>query len=155
MNKYIKHFVLVCKHKFYVGKECFKMKLYWQGITHDLSKFSSIEFFESAKFFTGKGSPIDEAKKIYGYSKAWLHHAGRNKHHWQYWIDYKDGKAIPINIPLKYIKEMACDIIGASKSYKTNNYFDYYEKHSPNWIITDKTRSELEKILNYKNTSAN
>ena len=58
-----------------------------QGIIHDNSKYSFTEFFISAKFYTGTYSPIMDERKIYGYSKVWLHHKGRNKHHYEYWLD--------------------------------------------------------------------
>ena len=148
IKKIYKHFLLIIRHKYFVAIECFKLGLYWQGLTHDLSKFSFVEFFEAAKYYNGVSSPIDEAKRVHGYSKAWLHHAGRNKHHWQYWIDYKDGKPYAIEIPNKYIKEIYCDIIGASRSYKTNNPYEYFKKHSIDWIITDNVRNKLEILFN-------
>lgn len=148
MNKNIyRHLKTIIRHKYFVSKECFKMGLYWQGIVHDLSKFSYIEFSESIKYYKGTSSPIDEAKRIKGYSEAWLHHAGRNKHHWQYWVDFKDGKPFPLEIPDKYIKEIFCDMVGASKSYGTNNPYEYFKKTSKNWIVTDSVRQKLENLF--------
>ena len=78
---YLKHFKTVCKHKYYVFKECAACGLFWQGLVHDLSKFSPVEFASSAKYFQGNRSPIDAEKEAIGYSTAWLHHKGHNKHH--------------------------------------------------------------------------
>ena len=63
MNKYWKHFKTIMKHKIEVGKVCFKFGLYWQGLAHDLSKFSITEFAPSARYFQGTGSPIDKEKE--------------------------------------------------------------------------------------------
>ena len=87
MNKYIKHFITITKHKFYVMKFCFKCGLYKHGLLHDLSKYGKTEFFSSAKYFQGTSSPIDAEKNEKGYSLAWQHHKGHNPHHWEYWID--------------------------------------------------------------------
>lgn len=91
-----------------------------QGLIHDMSKFSPIEFFESVKYFTGTRSPIENAKEVKGYSDAWLHHKGRNKHHSQYWLDCSWGKTVPQEIPWKYLLELICDGIGAGKVYAKN-----------------------------------
>ena len=154
MMKYIKHFITITKHKYYVAIECFKRGLYWQGIVHDLSKYSFIEFFTSAKYFQGNKSPIEAEKEEKGYSLAWLHHKGRNKHHWMYWTDRKDGKEIAIDMPEKYIQEMLCDFIGAGKAYNKKkwtkkeplNYYNKYEKNK--MFLTTKTRKRFEKLLN-------
>ena len=106
----------------------------WQGLTHDLSKFSPVEFNESAKYFQGTRSPIDASKEAYGYSLAWQHHMGHNPHHWEYWIDYaSDGSIIPLKIPYKYVIEMICDWIGAGKVYGGDGWtqeepLKYYNK---------------------------
>lgn len=146
--KILKQIKIILRHKYYVGIECFKLGLYWQGITHDLSKFSLVELLESSKYYVGTSSPIDEARKEKGYSEAWLHHKGRNKHHWHYWLDFVNGKIIPLEIPDKYIKEMYCDIIGASKSYKTNNPLKYFEENSKNWIMTENSLKKLREMFN-------
>lgn len=108
-----RHFKTVCKHKAVVFKECKACGITWQGITHDLSKFSHIEFAPSAEYFQGTGSPIEREKAAIGYSVAWLNHKGRNKHHWEWWTDFgKNGEVIANKIPSKYVVEMVCDWIG-------------------------------------------
>jgi len=148
MNIYLKHFNIVVKHKYYVMRECFRRKLYWQGIVHDLSKFSFAEFTESAKHFQGTGSPIIASRKVNGYSIAWLHHKSHNKHHWDYWVDFDHGKLIPVPIPKKYIIEMACDMIGASKAYGgASSPLDYFKGHSPCWLMRPEDKAYLEELL--------
>lgn len=145
MKQYIKHFTTITRHKYYVGIECFKRGLYWQGIVHDLSKYSPIEFFSSAKYFQGNSSPVDAEKRAIGYSKAWLHHKGHNKHHWHYWVDWEAGKQVLCDIPKKYLDEMVCDFIGASKAYNKGKYtndmpFNFYKQHSHEFYMSDNSR---------------
>jgi len=147
MNGYIGHFKTVCRHKYYVAKECFKYGLYWRGIVHDLSKFTPVEFIESAKYYSGKSSPISASKKANGYSKAWLHHKGRNKHHWEYWTDFKNGVPFAATIPEKYLIEMCCDILGAAKSYESNNALRYFESHVHLWLATKETIDYVRDFL--------
>lgn len=118
----IKHFIKICKHKHYVRQYCWKVGLYRQGLTHDLSKFSPTEFIESVKYYQGDSSPIDACKKENGYSKAWLHHKGRNPHHYEYWQDNfdKGGEALPV--PYEYTAEMLCDYLGAAKAYMGKSF---------------------------------
>jgi len=152
--KYLHHLITIIKHKYYVGRECFKVGLYWQGIVHDLSKFSIVEFFSSAKYYQGTSSPICAEKEKKGYSLAWLNHKAKNKHHWEYWIDfdYKTGKVISIEIPEKYVLEMVCDMIGASKTY-LNVKFDkteplkYFVDKSPMWHMHKESKELLRKYL--------
>ncbi len=117
MKKYIGHFILITKHKFLVTWYCWRVGLFIQGLKHDLSKYGPIEFLTSAKYFTGKSSPVTNEKNIIGYSYSWQHHHNKNKHHWEYWVDFKDGDAYGVKMPFKYVLEMFIDMIGASKTY--------------------------------------
>ena len=117
----LKHFILIIKHKWLVFKFACKLGIPIRGLLHDLSKFSPTEFFESVRYYNGKKSPILECKKVEGYSKAWLHHKGRNKHHYEYWIDPLAPNSTPY-IPFKYVLEMICDKLAASKIYNGKNW---------------------------------
>ena len=114
---FVKHFKKVLLHKFWVGYFCFKFGLYRQGLLHDMSKFSPVEFWESVKYYDGTRSPIDKCKEINGYSMCWFHHRGRNKHHWEYWVDNFEKGMQPVEIPQKYVLEMFCDWLGAGIAY--------------------------------------
>ena len=125
-----KHIKLVMKHKLVVFKLCCKVGIPWRGFMHDWSKFSPTEFLESIKYYRGCGSPIRLCKAEKGYSKAWLHHKGRNKHHPDYWIDYSLPDKTVI-MPYKYAAEMICDKIAAGIVYSGKNWtnstqIDYY-----------------------------
>ena len=113
-----KHFCTVARHKHYVFIHCVKSGIILQGILHDISKFSPTEFFTSAKFYRGIGSPIPAERKTYGYSKVWMHHVRHNRHHIEYWMDNDRGSNIPVKMPLRYAKEMFCDMLSANKVYK-------------------------------------
>ena len=130
--KLFKHLKTVHTHRKAVRKLCFKCGLYKQGLVHDLSKYSPEEFFYSVKYWTGDHSPIENQIDDIGYSEAWLHHVGRNKHHFEHWVDLahegRNGEfCIICEMPLKYIAEMFCDRVGASKAY----LWDKYTNDSP------------------------
>ena len=126
LQKTFKHFCLITKHKWVVFKLCIKVGEPIRGLLHDLSKYSWTEFSESIKYFNGEHSPITECKKENGYSKAWLHHKGRNKHHTEYWIDLDAPEKTPI-MPYKYVAEMLCDKMAAGITYQGKNWTKEYE----------------------------
>ena len=107
-----------------VIKHCKKAGIFWQGLRHDLSKYSPTEFIPGAKYYLGTRSPNEAERNDIGYSTAWLHHKGRNRHHYEYWQDYnpKTKKMEPVEMPIKYFKEMFCDRVAASKIYQGKNY---------------------------------
>ena len=86
------HFSTITRHRNLVRKHCFQIGLYWQGLTHDLSKYSPEEFWTGVRYYQGNRSPNAAERETVGYSRAWLHHKGRNKHHYEYWIDISNHK---------------------------------------------------------------
>jgi hypothetical protein len=134
---------------------CFKVSLYRQGIMHDFSKFSPVEFFNGARYFQGFQSPNNLERKVKGYSAAWLHHKGRNKHHLEYWIDYAQDEAhkmAGMEMPVNYVVEMFCDRVAASRTYRKEQYqnsdpYDYYMNSKDIYLLNPKTRLLLEKML--------
>lgn len=122
----IKHFILITHHRWIVFKLCCKVGEPWRGLVHDLSKYSLTEFWESTKYYVGDHSPILEAKKDKGYSEAWLHHKGRNKHHIQYWVDHDAPEVTPI-IPYQYAAEMLCDKLAAGIIYQGKKWEKGYQ----------------------------
>ena len=149
------HLKTINAHRKLVREGCFKVGLYWQGLTHDLSKYSPSEFLVGAKYYQGYRSPNNAEREDIGYSSAWLHHKGRNKHHYEYWFDYSSeigGGIIPARMPDKYIIEMFMDRIAASKNYNKGHYTDdmplkYYNKGMPEVLIEENTRRLLEELL--------
>ena len=153
IKKFTGHLRTVNKHRSMVRKLCFKCGLYWQGLTHDLSKYSPVEFWNGVKFYTGTKSPHVGEREKYGYSKAWLSHKGHNKHHGEYWQDIRsNGLTEPIEMPNKYFIEMICDRVAACMIYNGSNYDDskpleYYMSHKDENQFHPDTRFELEYYL--------
>jgi hypothetical protein len=102
------HFCTITRHRWLVRRGCFKIGLYWQGLTHDLSKYAPVEFWNGARYYQGTRSPNDMEREATGMSQAWLHHKGRNRHHFEYWVDYvllPEGKITYAGnpMPMKYV----------------------------------------------------
>jgi hypothetical protein len=134
----------------------FKLGLYYQGITHDLSKYSPVEFIPGVIYFQGNRSPNNAQREKEGVSSAWLHHKGRNRHHYEYWIDYslKDGDVLLEGMPMpkKYVIEMFCDRVAASKIYNKEKYTDadalnYYLRGRGHNLMHPETDALLHKLL--------
>lgn len=150
------HFKTITAHKLLVMKYCFRVGLYKQGLLHDLSKYSWTEFRVGIRYYQGDRSPNEAEIDAIGYSSAWLHHKGRNKHHLEYWTDFaplSERTVVCVEMPVKYVVEMLMDRIAASRIYKQSAYTDrspleYYERSSKGILIHDNTRVLLEKLLN-------
>lgn len=146
-----KHFQTITRHRHMVIRHCAKAGILWRGLLHDLSKYSPAEFLPGARFYQGDKSPTVAERLEYGYSKAWLHHKGRNKHHFEYWTDYsnKTKKQEPVKMPLKYVKEMFCDRVAAGKiylgsAYTNDNPITYYRNGSAKNAMHPETAALLE-----------
>ena len=122
VSNIVKHFHMICKHKRWVGYYCFKMGIPWRGIKHDISKFSPVEFWEGVKYYKGTDSPINECKRVNGWSKAWQHHKGRNDHHYEYFVDDFDHGGRALIMPFNCMLEMFCDYLGAGHAYMGKNF---------------------------------
>lgn len=154
MGKTVNHFLTITKHRHTVIKHCIKAGIFWQGIKHDLSKYMPSEFIVGVKFYQGNRSPNEAEREVCGYSTAWMHHKGRNRHHFEYWTDYNpQTKQIePVEMPLKYVKEMFCDRVAASKIYLGDEYNDsaplgYFMRSKSRRVIHPKTSDLLERLL--------
>jgi hypothetical protein len=147
----IKHFNLINRHRWLVFKLSIKAGIPWRGLVHDLSKYSFTEFWESAKFYNGNMSPIIFAKKKYGYSKAWLHHKGRNKHHAEYWYDPRSKNPMPL-VPYQYTVEMICDNLAAGmiyngKRWRNDTQLKYWIKRKDDMPLNDKNKAMITEVF--------
>lgn len=158
MLKILKHFKTVGEHRRMVRQGCFRVGLYFQGLTHDLSKYSPSEFLTGAKYYQGYRSPNNAEREKKGYSEAWIHHKGRNKHHYEYWTDYKASREgeehaiIPVRMPKRYLVEMYVDRVAASAIYNKGHYtcdmpLKYYRKGDYTLLMEEHTRADLERLL--------
>lgn len=149
------HFCTIGHHRHLVMRGCFKVGLYRQGLLHDLSKYSPTEFLVGCKYYQGNRSPNNAEREERGYSSAWLHHKGRNKHHLEYWIDYgltEERGMTGMKMPEKYVVEMFIDRMSASKNYQKEKYTDaspleYYEHGREHYMLHEETRELLERLL--------
>ena len=151
-----RHFHTITEHKIMVARHCFKVGMYWQGLTHDLSKYSPSEFWQGVKYYQGYRSPNNAEREDKGYSAAWLHHKGRNKHHFEYWTDVSTAennwKIVGVKMPVNYLAEMVMDRIAASKIYQGKNYTDaapytYFSRNKEFIVMHPETKACLDKIL--------
>ncbi len=154
MNNFFGHLKTIIRHRHKVMEHCFKAGIFWRGLTHDLSKFSPTEFIPGVLYYQGTRSPNEREREKIGYSKAWMHHKGRNRHHFEYWTDYntKTKKLEPVRMPDKFIYEMFCDRVAASKIYNGENYTDdmplnYFLRAKHRRIIETETAQKLEFLL--------
>lgn len=149
-----KHFLTITKHKCLVMGGCFRVGLYWQGLTHDLSKYSRIEFWTGARYYQGNRSPNTAEREEKGYSEAWMHHKGRNRHHYEYWTDMnrqtRQYESVPM--PRRYLVEMVMDRRAACITYQGKDYTDasaliYFDKSREKELMHPQTRQELGYLL--------
>ena len=152
----IKHFITITKHRHKVMIYCFRSGLIIQGLMHDLSKYGFTEFWNGAKYYDGRKSPHYNERLAKGYSSAWLHHKGRNKHHIDYWMDVnmKTFNIEPVPMPNRYVVECVCDRIAASKVYNKSSFkphmvLDYFNKEAEFLPMHADTKNKIIYFLNY------
>ena len=154
MRKFFGHLKTVSHHRRKVIAHCAKAGILWRGLLHDLSKYSYTEFSQGVKFYSGTRSPNEGEREEKGFSEAWMHHKGRNRHHFEYWTDYNPvtKKVAPVEMPLVFVKEMFCDRVAASKVYQGENYtnshpIEYFENGKGRRMIHENTSDLLESWL--------
>ena len=88
---------------------------------------------------------------------GWLHHKGRNPHHWEYWLDNGDAAqhgVKPVRMPVNYVVEMFCDRVAATMVYRGENFdftapLDYYNKTRFYYIINEKPDYIIKDMLSH------
>ena len=150
----IKHFCTITAHRMRVLDGCFRVGLYWQGLTHDLSKYSPTEFWRGARYYQGTRSPNAQEREEKGYSEAWMHHKGRNRHHYEYWTDIspQTKRYEPVEMPRRFLVEMVMDRRAACKTYQGKAYhpgaeLEYLEKSKERLAMHPQTQRQLTYIL--------
>ena len=154
MRNAIGHFLTISKHRHLVMCGCFRVGLYRQGLTHDLSKFSPAEFLVGVRYYSGKRSPNAVERELHGHSQAWMHHKGRNRHHFEYWTDLslESGRYEPVEMPPRYLAEMVMDRIAACKTYQGDAYTDgsplaYFNRAKETKLMHPATVEQLSFLL--------
>lgn len=148
------HFRTITRHRHRVIANCARAGILWQGLRHDLSKYSPTEFIPGVRYYTGTRSPNEGERAEKGYSLAWLHHKGRNRHHFEYWTDYNpaERRVMPVKMPIVFVAEMFCDRVAASKIYQGKSYTDshpleYFLRGKENRFIHPETSDLIESWL--------
>lgn len=154
MNKFFGHLHTVNKHRAKVMSHCRRAGIGFQGLFHDLSKYSLTEFVPGVKYYQGTRSPNERERELFGYSRAWMHHKGRNKHHFEYWNDLniETKQYESVKMPIRYLKEMFCDRVAASKIYQGKSYTDshpllYFRRGNARSKMHSATADMLEEWL--------
>ena len=154
IQKFFGHLSTVTRHRHLVIAHCARAGILWQGLRHDLSKYGKTEFWQGVRFFDGTHSPTEDERRTLGYSLAWMHHKGRNRHHWEYWTDYSvaEKRYVPMPMPRRFMAEMLCDRIAASKIYNGAAYtdaapLDYLMRGKMHDAMHPETRQTLERFL--------
>ena len=149
-----KHFCTINKHRWRVLCGCFRIGLYRQGLCHDLSKYSPTEFRQGARYYQGTRSPNAAEREDKGYSESWMHHKGRNRHHYEYWTDMSPTtrRYEPVDMPRRYLVEMVMDRRAACMTYQGKNYrpgaeLEYLEKSRERLLMHPETLRRLEYLL--------
>ena len=154
MKKFFGHLSTITKHRHAVIRHCAKSGIFFQGLMHDMSKYSPTEFKQGIKYYTGTKSPNEGERAEYGYSLAWMHHKGRNRHHYEYWtdVDMASKSYKPVPMPINFLTEMFCDRIAASKIYQGDKYTDasaynYFMRGNAKTTMHPETAKKLEEWL--------
>ena len=142
MRKFFGHLNTIIRHRRKVILHCAKAGILYRGLLHDLSKYSPTEFIPGVRHFIGTRSPNEGERALKGYSDAWMHHKGRNRHHFEYWTDYNpETKMVaPVKMPIVFVKEMFCDRVAASKVYQGK---EYTNEHPYKYFAPGKARRSI------------
>ncbi len=152
------HLQTITRHHNLVCLYCLRAGLVRQGLFHDLSKLSPTELLVGIRYYQGNRSPNNAEREDRGYSSAWLHHKGRNRHHYEYWLDYSADPAAPhgmcgAKMPRRYVAEMIFDRVSASRVYLGESYTDeaplqyFLASRDRSWYIHDVTKRQMEFLL--------
>lgn len=151
IKKVFGHLLTIHKHRKWVRYYCRLAGIRWRGWKHDLSKYSPKEFWESARYWTGYSSPIPECKKVNGYSKAWLHHKGRNSHHYEYWQDNFDKGGEALLMPKNDFVEQVCDFLAAGRTYNSgfgySTEYEWWQEKRTHCAMNPKNKKMLDIIF--------
>lgn len=154
--QYLKY---VLRHKWFVFQECWKLGIPFQGIVHDLSKFSPTEWGPYVRsFYNPDGTPrkqrrnpdgsYDPGKQGDDFSRAWSHHQHHNPHHWQYWVLLcDDGTVECLHIPRRFRLEMLADWRGAGRAQGKPDTLAWYRANALKMQLHPDTRAWIEAQL--------
>ena len=147
----------VLRHKWFVMRACLRHRLYWRGLTHDLSKLLPSEFGPYARHFygpnakqwrdkTGYYKPTDTGDAAFDF--AWLLHQKRNQHHWQWWILPEDEGGVKIMEMSEIARmEMVCDWEGAGLAQGKPDIAAWWRTNNHKMQLAPATRAWLSEYM--------
>ncbi len=153
----LKYAWLAIKHKWFVLLAGRKTgACLWDLLIHDLSKFRPSELPHYGRQFFGAADDPE------GFIRCWLRHQNRNKHHWEYWIPrtghnrcdppYADNEPIPM--PMRYVREMIADWMGAGRAYEGRwpnwNSWAWFQKNVGRMRLHDDTWARIQKVIEHQ-----
>ena len=125
----------ILAHKLVIGYVLFRVKLYKQIFTHDLSKFTRYELVGGAEYVYRRITEARYRKGDYPERPAsWFDHRKINSHHPEFWLD---GENNPVMMTFESSLEMVCDIIASNRGFRKKKYWGY-GKPSEYWSIHQK-----------------
>lgn len=159
MRRHWQYLKYVLRHKWFVLLAGLKIGVpILILIFHDWDKFLPDEWFPYARFFynsdgtsvirrdkTGYYKPTDTGNQAF--ENAWVLHARRNKHHWQYWAMPKEDGIKCYPMPEVYILEMIADWKGAGRAQGTPDTLDWYIDNYYKIKLHEATRLVVERQL--------
>lgn len=149
IRRHIAYAKYLLRHKYWVFVASRKCDVSMgRALVHDLSKLKPSEWLPYARTFykpDGRSQylPTDD------FQYAWLHHQKANRHHWQYWVLTMDtGLRIPMRMPMKYVREMVADWMGAGRAITGKwETLEWYENNKGKMTLHPKTQDDVEIIL--------
>lgn len=148
------HLKTITHHRWLVRLGCFRVGLYRQGIAMTCPSTLPRNSGSAPGTTRATRSPNAAEREDKGYSEAWMHHKGRNRHHYEYWTDMnpQTRRYEPIPMPRKYLVEMVMDRRAACMTYQGKAYRDdaalkYFTKGRERTLMHPETARQLGYIL--------
>lgn len=175
MKRHIAYLKYVLRHKWFVFQACLRLGVpLWIAVLHDWDKFLPDEWFPYARTFYKPDGSKQYVESI-EFTRAWMFHQHRNKHHWQWWlnagntplrftnilvwdrgtaawvkdvaVDWNGQISIREPMPDVYRREMLADWIGAGRAMGKPNTWEWYDANKDNIKMHPDTRVWIEDQL--------
>jgi hypothetical protein len=152
----IQYFQYVWRHKAAVYKAGRKLGLSpIRLLLHDASKLTPLEWTAYRNYFYAridKATDSTESRtQDTRFALAWNQHQKRNRHHWQYYVLYKDsGEPEVLEMAWEDMLEMVADWKGAGEAQGKNKPSDlplWYENNKDRILLHPVTRNWVELIV--------
>lgn len=103
--RHIAYIKYLAKHKTRVLVHSICLGIPLQGVIHDTSKLTHVEYFGIGRQFF-PSTPLEKDRNGELFQQAKAHHNARNRHHLEHYYN-EDGTCR--EIPIRFCKEIICD----------------------------------------------